>query len=156
MVSARGSLFTNGHGDPISSFCMATATARGIATTIHADAFPRARSGMVVAIPLAVAVAMLVCQKMHHIRSLVNKHFHLPWFTDDRRWDAAHTIVQGLQPGTIYTMGLLMTDDGMRHIRLFQICDLFLGQMHGQGTDGIFQMRDLRCADDGGHHRLLL
>ena len=38
-----------------------------------------------------------------------------------------------------------MTDDGMRHIRLFQICDLSLGQFHGQSADGIFQMRDLRC-----------
>ena len=51
---------------------------------------------------------------------------------------------------------LLMTDDGMRHIRLFQVCDLFLGQFNGQSADGIFQMRDLRCPDDGRRHRLLL
>ena len=30
-----------------------------------------------------------------------------------------------------------MTDDGMRHIRLFQVGDLFLGQFNGQGADGI-------------------
>jgi hypothetical protein len=51
---------------------------------------------------------------------------------------------------------LLMTDDGMRHIRLFQVCDLFLGQFNGQSADGIFQMRDLRCPDDRRRHRLLL
>ena len=33
---------------------------------------------------------------------------------------------------------LLVTDDAMRHIRLSQGCDLFLGQFNGQGADGIF------------------
>ena len=34
----------------------------------------------------------------------------------------------------------LMTDNGMRgHIRCFQIGDFFLGQLHRQRTDGIFQ-----------------
>ncbi len=51
---------------------------------------------------------------------------------------------------------LLMTHDAMRHIRLFQIGDLFLSQFNGQRADGIFQMRDLRCPDDGRGHRLLL
>ena len=32
-----------------------------------------------------------------------------------------------------------MTDDGMWHIRLFQVRDLFLGQLNGQSADGIFQ-----------------
>jgi hypothetical protein len=50
----------------------------------------------------------------------------------------------------------LMTDDGMRRIRLFQVCDLVLSQGNGQGTDGILQMRDLRCPDDGCHDGLLL
>jgi hypothetical protein len=49
-----------------------------------------------------------------------------------------------------------MTDDGMRQIRFFQGCDLFLGQFNGQSADGIFQMRDLRCPDDRLRHRLLL
>ena len=44
----------------------------------------------------------------------------------------------------------------MRHIRLFQVGDLFPGQLNRQRTDGIFQMRDLRCPDDRRHHRLLL
>jgi hypothetical protein len=51
---------------------------------------------------------------------------------------------------------LLMTHDGMRHIRLFQVCDLFLGQFNGQSANGIFQMLDLRCPDDRRRHRLLL
>ena len=34
-----------------------------------------------------------------------------------------------------------MADDAMRHIGLFQVGDLFLGQIHGQGADGIVQMR---------------
>ena len=51
---------------------------------------------------------------------------------------------------------LLMTDDGMRHIRLFQVFDLFLGQFNGQSADGIFQMCNLRCPDDRRRHRLLL
>ena len=50
----------------------------------------------------------------------------------------------------------LMTDDGMRRIRLFQVVDLVLSQGNGQRADGIFQMRDLRCPDDGRHHGLLL
>jgi hypothetical protein len=29
----------------------------------------------------------------------------------------------------------VITDDGMRHIRLFQVCDLFLGQSNGQSAD---------------------
>jgi len=49
-----------------------------------------------------------------------------------------------------------MTHDAMRRIGLFQIGDLFLSQFDGQSADGIFQMRDLRCPDDGGGHRLLL
>jgi len=49
-----------------------------------------------------------------------------------------------------------MTDDAMRHIRLFQIRDIFLSQFNGQSADGIFQMRNLRCPDDRRRHRLLL
>ncbi len=33
--------------------------------------------------------------------------------------------------GALLSSDLLMTDDGMRHIRLFQRGDLFLGQFHG-------------------------
>jgi hypothetical protein len=51
---------------------------------------------------------------------------------------------------------LLMTDDRMRHIRLFQVCDLFLGQFYGQSADGIFQMRDLRCTNDRRRYWLFL
>ncbi len=54
------------------------------------------------------------------------------------------------------SMYLLMTNDAMRHIRLFQKSDLFRGQLNGQRTDGIFQIRDLRCPDDGRCHRILL
>jgi hypothetical protein len=50
----------------------------------------------------------------------------------------------------------LMADDGVRRIRLFHICDLVLGQSDGEGADGSFQMRNLRCPDDRGRHRLLL
>jgi hypothetical protein len=49
-----------------------------------------------------------------------------------------------------------MTDDGIRQIRLFQVCDLFMGQFNGQSADGIFQMREPRCPDDRRRHRLLL
>ena len=38
---------------------------------------------------------------------------------------------------------LLMSDDGMRDIWLFEICDLVRGKLNGQSADGIFQMRDL-------------
>jgi hypothetical protein len=50
----------------------------------------------------------------------------------------------------------LMTDDEMRRIRLFQVSDLVLRQGDGQGADGVFQMGDLGCPDDGRCHRLLL
>lgn len=50
----------------------------------------------------------------------------------------------------------LVADDGVRHIRLFQVCDLFGGQHDGQGADGIFQMRDLRGPDDRRCYRPLL
>jgi hypothetical protein len=50
----------------------------------------------------------------------------------------------------------LVADDGMRRIRFFQVCNLVLGQGYGEGVDGSFQMRDLRCPDDGCRHRLLL
>ena len=53
-------------------------------------------------------------------------------------------------------LDLLMTNDGMRHIRLFQIGDLFLSQFNGQSADGIFQMRNLGCPDDRRGHRFLL
>lgn len=53
-------------------------------------------------------------------------------------------------------LSLLMTNDAMRHIRLLQVCDLFLGELNGQSPDGVFQMRDLRCPDDRRRHRLLL
>jgi hypothetical protein len=49
-----------------------------------------------------------------------------------------------------------MSDDGMRRIRLFQVCDLVLGQGDGEGADGSFQMGDLRRPDDGRRNRLLL
>ena len=51
---------------------------------------------------------------------------------------------------------LRMTDDAMRHIQLFQICDIFLSQFNGQSADGIFKMRDFRCPDDRRRHWLLL
>jgi hypothetical protein len=50
----------------------------------------------------------------------------------------------------------LMADDGVRRIRLFQVCDLVLGQSDGEGANGSLQMRNLRCPDDGRRHRLLL
>ena len=40
---------------------------------------------------------------------------------------------------------LLMPDDVMRDIRLFQVSHLFLGQSYRQSANGIFQMADLRC-----------
>ena len=49
-----------------------------------------------------------------------------------------------------------MADDAMRDIRLFQVCDLFLDQFNRQGTNGIFQMRDLRCPDNRRSNWLLL
>ncbi len=51
---------------------------------------------------------------------------------------------------------LLMADDGMGHVRLFQVGDLVLAQCHGQRAHGILQMPDLRGPDDRRHHRLLL
>jgi hypothetical protein len=51
---------------------------------------------------------------------------------------------------------LLMTNDGMRHARLFQRCDVLLGQLNRQSVNRIFEMRDLRCPDDRRRHRLLL
>jgi hypothetical protein len=50
----------------------------------------------------------------------------------------------------------LMADDGVRRIRLLQVCDLVLGQSDGEGADRSFQMRNLRCPNDGRRHRLLL
>lgn len=49
-----------------------------------------------------------------------------------------------------------MPDDGMRHVLLFEVGDLFLGQFHRQSANGIFQMRDLRRPDNRCRHRLLL
>jgi hypothetical protein len=49
-----------------------------------------------------------------------------------------------------------MIDNGMRHIRLFQVCDLFLAQADGQSADGSFQVCDLRCPDDRRRNRLFL
>ncbi len=51
---------------------------------------------------------------------------------------------------------LLMSDDAMRDIRLFEMCHLCVGQFNGQSANRIFKMRDLRGPDDGCRHRLLL
>jgi hypothetical protein len=51
---------------------------------------------------------------------------------------------------------LLMPDDAMRHIRLFQVRDLFLDQFYGQSADGIFQMCDLCRSDNRRCNRFLL
>jgi hypothetical protein len=51
---------------------------------------------------------------------------------------------------------LLMADDTMRDIRVFQVCDLFLHQFNRQSAHGIFQMCDLRCPDDRRSNRFLL
>jgi hypothetical protein len=53
-------------------------------------------------------------------------------------------------------VNLLMADDPMRDIRLFQVCDLFLAQFNRQSAHGIFQMCNLRCPNDRSSDRLLL
>jgi hypothetical protein len=40
---------------------------------------------------------------------------------------------------TDFPAPVIPTDNGMRHIRLFQVFDLFLGQFNGQSADGIFR-----------------
>jgi hypothetical protein len=49
-----------------------------------------------------------------------------------------------------------MANDAVRYIGLFEIGDLFLAKLNGQSAYGIFQVRDLRCPDDGSRHWLLL
>ena len=57
---------------------------------------------------------------------------------------------------TVSFPNLLMADDTMRDIRVFQVCDLFLDQFNRQSAHGIFQMCDLRCPDDRRSNRFLL
>ena len=73
--------------------------------------------------------------------------------------DALGCAVGGDEESSLATTmanGSLMSNDGMRRIRLFQVSDLVLRQGDGQGADGVFQMGDLGCPDDGRCHRLLL
>ena len=57
---------------------------------------------------------------------------------------------------TTMANGSLMSNDGMRRIGLFQVCDLVLGQRDGEGSHCSLQMGDLCCPDDRRCHRLLL
>jgi hypothetical protein len=62
----------------------------------------------------------------------------------------------GLKANTLRLRYLLMADDSMRDIRVFQVCDLFLDQFNRQSAHRIFQMCDLRCPDDRRSNRFLL
>jgi hypothetical protein len=50
---------------------------------------------------------------------------------------ASRVLCRASQEWMLLSSSLLMTNDGMWHVRLFQVGDLFLGQMNVQSTDGI-------------------
>ena len=59
----------------------------------------------------------------------------------DKRLELAFlksTAPKQWRSGILMTNYLLVTDDVMRHIWLFQVCDLFLSQFNIQSTNGIF------------------
>ena len=51
---------------------------------------------------------------------------------------------------------LLMTNDVMRNIWFFEICNFILGQLNGQCVDRFFQMRNFRRSDNWRCHWLFL
>jgi hypothetical protein len=61
-------------------------------------------------------------------------------------WSDPH-FNTGLKANTLRLRYLLMADDSMRDIRVFQVCDLFLDQFNRQSAHRIFQMCDLRCPE---------
>src|SRR6478609_9175406 len=99
---------------------------------------------------------MVRVTKVHSWRSLCGvylRHF-------ESRSRRAATSSGAIQPGYKQTHRdlayLLMADDPMRDVRLFQVCDLFLDQLNRQSTNGIFQMGELRCPDNRRSNRFLL
>ena len=55
-----------------------------------------------------------------------------------------------------YVSLLLVADNGVWHIWLLQIRNVFVGQGDGESANGIFQVRNFRGPNDGSRHRLLL
>ena len=84
------------------------------------------------------------------------------WGSLRREWSLS--LVRDLELALFWTLHLhdfgdrylLMSDNPMRDIRLFEMCHLGVGQSNGQSANRIFKMRDLRGPDDRCRHRLLL